>query len=173
MKIAQCIVCVLFLIGAAGCHSSKIPDGFPQSLTPFTVKLQNQGQPVEGAAVSLISEDANAGYLATALTGNDGIAKLETSINVFSRPGVPAGKYKGIIAYRPKVPSDLTLEEKGTLSDSEIVKREAMITKELGALPEIVPKNWGNFNTTPVRITVPESGGSITIETTDPKTFVQ
>jgi hypothetical protein len=164
---------VMICLLVTGCSSSKIPEGFPKSLTPFTVKLQHKGKPVEGAAISLISEETNTGYLATALTGSDGVARLETSVNIFSKLGVPVGKYRGIVTYRPKVPSDLTLQEKGTLSESEIVQREAKITKELESLPEIVPKNWGNFNTTPVRITVSESGGNVTIEITDSKTFQQ
>ncbi|MDR1384689.1 MAG: carboxypeptidase-like regulatory domain-containing protein [Planctomycetaceae bacterium] len=148
-----------------------MPDNFPNKLTKFTVKLLHEGKPVEGASVALIAEDTTTGYLVIALTGSDGIAKLETSINVFSKSGVPSGTYKTVVTYRPAVPSDLTLEEKSTLGESEIIAREAKIQKELAALPKIIPREWGDIKTTPVRITVPENGGEVTIETTNPKTF--
>jgi hypothetical protein len=40
-------------------------------------------------------------------------------------------------------------------------------------MPHPVPEEWGNIQTTPIKITVPEKGGSATIEITDSKTFVQ
>ncbi|MDR1958963.1 MAG: DUF4198 domain-containing protein [Planctomycetaceae bacterium] len=159
------------LMGLAGC-SEKLPDGFPKKLTPFTVKLLYEGKPVTGASVSLIPDVAG-GYLVTAQTGNDGVAKPETFVNIFSKAGVPAGSYKAVISYVPKSSSELTPEEMATLSNPEITERRKKIDAEIAAMPKLVPNEWSNLNSTPVRITVLEKAGGVTIEITDSQTFVQ
>jgi hypothetical protein len=43
----------------------------------------------------------------------------------------------------------------------------------LAAIPKVVPKEWQQSGTSPLKITVPEKGGSVTIEITDEKTIVE
>jgi hypothetical protein len=164
------LVCLLFSI--VGC-SEKLPDNFPKKLTNFTVTLLHENKSVEGAAVTLFPEDMSVGYYVTAFTNSNGTAILETSVNKFSKSGVPAGTYKLIITHIPKTSVELTKQEVMTLSNDELRKREDEVNTERNKLPHPVPKNWSDLKSTPLKITVPEKGGNITIEITDSKTFVQ
>ena len=78
------VVISLLLVG---CRSEPRPDGLPD-LFPVSVKVEQEGQPVPGAVVSLNHRDGDAKWSATCETGSDGIAK-----NFFTN-----GKYKGVAA---------------------------------------------------------------------------
>ncbi|MDR1269252.1 MAG: hypothetical protein LBK82_06985 [Planctomycetaceae bacterium] len=169
------IITVMFLFVLAvqtGCQQ-KLPDGFPAKLVPFEAKLTHNGSPVQGAAVSFLLESGNSPYLVTAYTNAGSVAKMETTMNVFSQTGVPSGIYTAVITHTPESPSKLSNAELSKMSNEEITAYTKKIETEIAAMPHPVPKEWGNIKTTPVKITVPEKGGSVTIEITDPKTFVQ
>jgi hypothetical protein len=167
------IATVIFLFILAiqtGCQQ-KLPDGFPENLVPFDVKLTHNSSPVQGAAVSFFLENGNTPYLILAYTNDGGVAKMETTMNVFSKSGVPSGTYKAMIIHAPKPKSPKV--DFGKMSNAEIDAYYEKIDAEIAAMPHPVPKEWGNIKTTPIKITVPEKGGSVAIEITDPKTFVQ
>ncbi|MDR1493915.1 MAG: hypothetical protein LBT05_14535 [Planctomycetaceae bacterium] len=151
--------------------SPKLPEGFPAKVVSFEVKLATDGQPVKGASISLIPDGVGTPYLVTAFTDANGVAKMETSLNAFSKSGAPAGKYNAVIAHTPKAPSELTQEEMAKLSNDEITARRKKAEKEIAAMPVLVPPTWATK--CPVKITIPESGGKVAVETTDPKTFEQ
>jgi hypothetical protein len=165
--------CLLFsLIFIVGCSSQKIPEGFPRKLVKFSVTILNEGKPVENASVWLYSDDSNAKYHVRATTNADGIASMETSINTYSKNGVPVGTFKGTITHRPKVPSDLTKEEWQKLTPEEAEAQSKKIAVEVSKM-KLIPSTWENLTTSPVKITIPEKGGNITIEITDSKTHQQ
>ncbi|MDR0609499.1 MAG: hypothetical protein LBG58_05270 [Planctomycetaceae bacterium] len=167
------IVMVMFLFVLAiqtGCQQ-KLPDGFPEQLVPFNVKLTHNGSPVQGAAISFFLEGENLPYLVMGNTNANGVAKMETTMNVFSQSGVPSGTYTAMIIHVPKPQSPNA--DFGKMSNAEIDAHIEKIDAEIAAMPHPVPKEWSNIKTTPIKITVPENGGSVTIEITDSKTFVQ
>jgi hypothetical protein len=133
------------------------------------VKLTHKDSPVTGAAVSLVADGLS--YSVIAYTDSSGVAQFETSINTFSKPGVPPATYKAIITHTPKAPSELSNEQLGKMSMEEVNAYRAKVDAEIAAMPKIVPDEWGNFESTPIKITIPETGGNKTIEITDPKTF--
>ncbi|MDR1290887.1 MAG: hypothetical protein LBK06_06770 [Planctomycetaceae bacterium] len=155
-----------------GCSSQKIPDGFPSKLVPFSVTLLNEGKPVNNTSTVLVTETASP-YNAIGNTGSNGTAALATSINNYSKDGIPPGIYKAIITQNFKAPSEVPSEQLGKMSFEELDAYNAKIMQEIAAMPKIVPEKWGNVNETPVKITVPPNGGNITIEITDPKTHQQ
>ncbi|MDR2762525.1 MAG: hypothetical protein LBB88_08005 [Planctomycetaceae bacterium] len=161
----------LGLIAIGGC-SSNIPDGFPTKLVKFSVTIQHDGKPIEGVAVWLYSDDADAKYHVNATTNADGIALMKTSINSYSKTGSPSGTFKGTLMHRPKVPSDLTKEEWQKLNEEESEKQVKKISAEVAKM-KLVPAICENLATSPLKITVPENGGNVAIEITDPKTFTQ
>ncbi|MDR1484782.1 MAG: carboxypeptidase-like regulatory domain-containing protein, partial [Planctomycetaceae bacterium] len=132
---------LIFSVLIAGC-SEGLPDNFPSKLTNVTIKLLYEGKPVEGASISLISESTSDGYLVTAFTASDGTARLETSVNKFSKLGVPAGTYKAIISHVPKTSIELTQQEVMTLGNDALKKREDEVNKERAKLPHPVPESW-------------------------------
>jgi hypothetical protein len=164
--------CLLFsLIFIVGCLSPKIPEGFPKKLVQFSITILHEGKPVENALVWLYPDDPDAKYHASATTNANGMALMETSINSYSKAGVSVGTFKGTITHRPKVPSDLTKEEWQKLSYDEAVAQSKKIAVEVAKM-KLIPATWENLTTSPLKITIPENGGNVTIEITDPKTFV-
>ncbi|MDR3234457.1 MAG: DUF4198 domain-containing protein [Planctomycetaceae bacterium] len=162
-------ICGLIVTGC----SSNVPEDFPRRLTVFSVNLLYEGKPVEKASVALIPDASGVRFLVLGRTGSDGIATLETSINNYSKSGVPAGTYKGVVSHVPKVPSAWEPgEDQVPMSEGVFETRNAKIKAEM-VKARIVPQDWEMSGTTPLKITVPEKGGSVTIEITDEKTFVQ
>jgi hypothetical protein len=155
-----------------GCSSQKVPDGFPSKLIPFSVTLLNEGKPVNGAATVLVTETPSP-YNAIGHTDTKGVAQLATSINNYSKNGIPTGTYKAIITHTPKAPSAVPSEQLGKMNMEEIDAYNAKIMKEIVAIPKIVPERWGRIESTPIKITVPENGGNITVEITNSKTYQQ
>jgi hypothetical protein len=170
------IITLMFLFVLAiqtGCQQ-KLPDGFPEKLVPFEVKLTHDGLPMKGAAVSFLWEGGNSPYLVIAYTNASGVAKMETTMNIFSKSGVPSGTYTVVVTHAPEPSSKLAnAAELSKMSNAELSAYTKKIDAEIAAMPHPVPQEWGDIKTTPVKITVPENGGSVTIEITDPKTFVQ
>ncbi|MDR0609329.1 MAG: hypothetical protein LBG58_04410 [Planctomycetaceae bacterium] len=169
------IVAVMFLFVFAiqtGCRQ-KLPDGFPAKLVSFEVKLTHNGSPLQGVTVSLILTGGNSPYLVRGNTDSNGVAKMETVMNVFSQSGSTSGTYNAVITHTPTPPSTISDNELDKMSSDEMIAYRKKIEAEIAAMPHPVPQEWGNIKTTPIKITVPENGGSVTIEITDPKTFVQ
>jgi hypothetical protein len=160
------------LIFIVGCSSQKIPEDFPKKLVKFSVTVLYEGKPVENALVWFYSDDPNAKYHVSATTNANGIALMETSINSYSQLGVPDGMFKGTVTHRPKVPSDLTKEEWLKLTPEEAEAQSKKIATEVSKM-KLIPSTWENLITSPLKITIPEKGGNVTIEITDSNTFVQ
>jgi hypothetical protein len=157
---------VIFLV-MFGCSSQTVPDGFPTKLVRFDVKLLNAGKPVTGAVIMLVT---STNYHILGVTGSDGVAKLSTSINTYTKSGVPPATYPAIVTYTPKAPSELPNEQLSKMTMDEVNAYREKIDAEIAAMPKIVPDEWNVAETTPIKITVGESGGNKTIEITDPKT---
>jgi hypothetical protein len=149
----------------------KKPEGFPSKLTPFSVKLLKENKPIENASIALVADSIV--YNIVAFTDANGIANFKTSIRTYSKLGAPPATYSGIIIHTPQPPSKISDEQLNKMNIEETMAYHKKITTEIDAMPKIVPPEWSNLKTTPIKITVPESGGSITIEITDPKTHQQ
>jgi hypothetical protein len=167
LQIAICFVTCTIMFG---CSAQRVPEGFPSKLVSFDVKLLHEGKPIRGAAIALATGSS---YNVVGITGSDGVAKPATSINTYTKSGIPPATYKAIITYTPKAPSELSNEQLSKMTMEEVNANRAKVDAEIAAMPKIVPDDWGNLETTPVKITVPDSGGNVTIEITDPKTHQQ
>jgi hypothetical protein len=165
-------VCTVICLLLTRCSSQDVPPGFPQKLADFHVKLLHEGNPVQNAAVALVTETPS-GYNVVGFTDSSGVAHPKTTINTYSQTGVPPATYQIIITHTPKTSSELPNTELGKMSKDEVDAYRKKIDAEVAAMPHPVPKEWGNIKTTPLKITVPENGGTVTIEITDSKTFAR
>jgi hypothetical protein len=170
------ILCIIFVAGTfVGCNGTKQPDGFPTGLVPVEITLLHQGKPLEKAGVLLVS-GSQVKYRVAGNTDSAGIAKLETAINNYSKPGVTAGTYPVLvlIQIQPTL-ADLTQGEVNTKSDAEIQQYHDKQDKERESLRKQigVPLDWEDAAKTPLKLTVPAGGGKFTIDVADAKTFVQ
>jgi len=90
----------LFLVGALafvcvsafGC-AEKRPDGFPE-LYPISIKILQEGKPLEGASVNLVAQDPQlVRWPAGGNTNADGVVELRT----YGYEGAPAGTFKVLV----------------------------------------------------------------------------
>jgi hypothetical protein len=163
--------------------SCSRPAGFPRKVVPFSLKILSNGDPVQDVLIAFFVDAAETGtgnneiakYSIIAKTNSDGLADFKTSAHTYHKNGVPPATYKAtVVKFLDKTPSDtlskLELEEK---SPREVAAYQAKIKAELAVMPGFIPFEWGNIKTTPIKITVPKKGGTITIEVTDPTTYQQ
>ncbi len=90
MKLSRILIPVLLLTVFVGCGKEKRPEGLPD-LYPFSVKILQDGAPLEGANVTLITDDsALMRWPCGGNTDANGVAKL----NTYGFDGAPAGKFR-------------------------------------------------------------------------------
>ena len=83
-----CFLPLLFLT-IIGCKE-ELPDGMPK-LIKVSLTMMQEGKPLSGATVALVSEDAASRWTIGGTTDNNGVVVLKTHGNY---TGVPEGKYK-------------------------------------------------------------------------------
>jgi hypothetical protein len=155
-----------------GCSSRLVPDGFPPKLVKFSVTLLCDGKPVEGASIWLHPDnDSNTLYHVSGQTDANGVAVMKTTINVYSETGAPVGQFTGTATHYPKIPAELLPEGWETTLDKTSAQLEQYHT--VSEKLKLVPKDWESKKTSPLKINIPENGGTVTIEITDSKTFAR
>jgi hypothetical protein len=142
------IICILVCFLISSCSIQKKPEGFPSKLTPFSVKLLKENKPIENASIALVADSIV--YNIIAFTDSNGIANFKTSINTYSKNGVPPAAYNAIITHFSQSPSKISEEELGKMSIEESMAYNEKIAKEIEAMPKIVPPEWSNLKTTPI-----------------------
>ncbi|MDR0705054.1 MAG: hypothetical protein LBF88_08700 [Planctomycetaceae bacterium] len=83
------------------------------------MKLTHNGSSLQEATVSLILAGGNSPYLVRGNTNSNGIEKMETVVNVFSKSGSPSGTYDAVITHIPKSPSEVSDAELSKMSPAE------------------------------------------------------
>ena len=106
---------LLFVVSfIMGCGGQTRPAGMPR-LYPASVEVTQEGTPLEGATVTLVSEDPELGrWVPTGITDTSGVAVLQTN-GLYS--GAPLGIYKVVIVKRVTEPHpnpELAGAERGT-----------------------------------------------------------
>lgn len=90
-------ICGVLLTGLClafvGCSGDDRPEGLPD-LQPVKIKVVQDGTPLEGASVQLISEDASNTWASGGSTDAMGVALIRT---LGKYEGAPAGTYKVIV----------------------------------------------------------------------------
>ena len=77
----------------AGCGGEPKPEGLPK-LYPTIIQLTQDGEPIEGASVQLVSETDGRWPIGGSTDANGSV-----SLSTYGKyPGVPAGKYKVLVS---------------------------------------------------------------------------
>ncbi len=124
MKNLTCLIllalCASFL---TACKKDSRPDGLPD-LYPISIKILQEGAPLEGASVTLVSGDAALMKWPTGgVTNAEGIAVM----NTYGFEGAPAGNFKVTVAKMVEEGGAATEEEaaqamiEGTAINSKMV----------------------------------------------------
>lgn len=141
-----------------GCGGPKKPADLPE-LYPCKITIIQDGQPLEGASVSLNDPSNASRFVMGYQTDAKGVADLHTDGKY---QGVPAGKYKVLVhkVYMPESdPNDVPP------SDPEARKEYDKRMAELSAQQaDTIDIKYRRPNTTPEEIEVTPSGAELTID---------
>jgi hypothetical protein len=86
----HCFIAIVPFLFLNGCGGIELPDGMPK-LYPVTITITQEGKPLEGASVALISEDPSMSqWVAGGLTDASGNAVIKT---LSKYKGAASGKY--------------------------------------------------------------------------------
>ncbi|MDR1270537.1 MAG: hypothetical protein LBK82_13530 [Planctomycetaceae bacterium] len=109
----------ILLFYQSGC--SEKPSGFP-NVYPCQIIVHNGEQPEKDVRIILYPSFASGSLLIQGQTDIAGSATISTSLNRFSRQGVPKGKYTAVFEKIPETESSLSKKEIETMKP---VQREA------------------------------------------------
>jgi len=139
------LLVVSFLIG---CRSAT-PEGMPR-LYPVSIEITQEGNPLEEATVTLVSDDPELGrWVPTGITNASGVAVLQTN-GLYS--GAPLGTYKVVIAKRVTEPHpnpELAGAERGTPEEA----RYDQLNRERKTFTYVEPQ-YSSIADTPLTIEV-------------------
>ncbi|MDR1268523.1 MAG: carboxypeptidase-like regulatory domain-containing protein [Planctomycetaceae bacterium] len=148
---------IVFIIGCQ--YRPSLPPDIPP-LTVCKITVMQNGEPVDGASVSLISVTGIENWRTSGMTNENGITVPFTN-GLFE--GVPQGKYKIVVSKNEReednnIPSTPPM---GTPGYEEWLKKYSGKTRVITY--SLIEKQYSSFSTTPHEI---EVSGKKTIETT-------
>ena len=148
------VLVVVLLVTSIACNKKKKPVDLPPL---YIVKLTviQDGNPLEGATVSLIADGVNVRFTTAGVTDKNGVASIKTDAEW---PGVPAGKYKICIkklVLPPEDPADASLS---------FEERKAKAGARSDQTKSVVDSKFLRPRTTPLSIEVTEQGVTETMD---------
>ncbi|MDO5580243.1 MAG: carboxypeptidase-like regulatory domain-containing protein [Planctomycetia bacterium] len=135
------LLSVFILVYIGGC-GEKLPEGLPK-LVPVKITVIQDGNPLEGAVVSIVPVGDAGKWSFGGTSGADG------SFNVLTHgkyPGMPQGKYKATVTK--------TIEIRPQLNESDPPPLYALV----------VDKKFGSKDKTPFVFDVPSTEGEIKLD---------
>jgi hypothetical protein len=140
---------LLFVIFNWGCnrHPTDVPELFACHVT-----VKNGLVPIQGATVTLGLEEGSSMWSSGGVTDSSGLTVIKTMRLDWQGQGVPAGKYIVTIFKLPDVSSLPKRPQTESLEELDRYKEE--FETKYKALPLEIPEKFGDFGTSPFRITV-------------------
>jgi len=148
------VLVVVLLVTSSACNKKQKPADLPP-LHPVKLTVIQDGNPMEGATVSLIADGTNVRFTTAGVTGKDGVATIKTDAEW---PGAPAGKYKVCIkklVMPPEDPADASLS---------FEERKAKAGARSDQTKSVVDSKFLRPRTTPLSIEVTENGVTETLD---------
>ena len=147
LKMRNFTLLAIFVTVAAslvGCKKDSRPEGLPD-LYPISVKVVQDGAPLEGAHVAFVSSDSKLmRWPCGGLTGADGIAK----INTYGFDGAPAGQFVVTVS---------KYESEGGMSAEEsaaAMKGDSAEAPKGESVYNLVGMDYGNSSKSPLSVEV-------------------
>jgi hypothetical protein len=153
-------VSLIFISLFFGCQ--RQPEGMPE-VVPCTITVLKNGEPFEGADVSLHKPEGNGTLSMMAFTNSQGVAKIYTHLATYKESGVPVGTYKVTVDKPVKL---IQADEHPEFTPKQHKAYKAELEAENEKL-RIIPKKLTQPSTTPFEIIVESKGGECMIELKD------
>ena len=155
---------VLFSL-VTGCGGTQKPEGFP-ALIPHTLAITNNGVAEGDVSISLLPQDSSGSWAVAATTGSDGKAKLATMQGSYTQFGVPAGKYKVVLAKTVWPAIKVSDEEYSRMTMEEREAHGRAIAEEMKKMPIIIPESL-TTSKTPLVIEISKDKPETVVELND------
>ena len=161
MRKSLVLICVsaLLLGTLAGCGVKK-PADMPETF-PFKVKIVDGSKPIADVQIQFLWEN-NA--VVTGITGSDGVAQMQTTLQKYTAKGAPAGDFRVLCTKDPTVDHWKTNQERAEMSSGEAAAYMQEWQAKCDELPREIPKIWKDFDKTPLKTTVASGGGEVTFD---------
>ena len=163
------LLCALTLTLSTGC-GQKMPDGFP-AVYPCTVTVTDAGKPVDNVTVTLAPLDGavSGSFTTSGTTDGSGVATLSTVWGTFAKAGAPLGSSKVVLIKQFDLVNTKTPEELSMLNATDLQNYVKECEAERDKLGKAVPEVFRNVTSTPLEITVSESGGELKVDVAEYK----
>ena len=136
------LLTIAFII-TVGCGGDQRPDGLPPTY-PLTIKVVQEGKPMEGATVSLRFTDGSMNWIIGGVTNAEGKAKIVTH-----------GKYEGAPEGSFNVTVDKTVQEGKAEYDAAIERGDTAAAQKIEVnVWQLVEDDYLLSSKTPIKIEV-------------------
>jgi hypothetical protein len=129
-----------------------------RNLSPVTITVVKDGQPIEGVEVSLYPRQPLGIWGCGGRTNSSGIAVMTTTLQTHYAPGARAGMYAVVLNKQMELPAELVpsaLEKEKALPENELASLRAKRTEFLKK-NRLIPAVFESAETTPIEIIVTE-----------------
>ena len=163
-KITFCLFFFLLFSVIFGC--SNKPAEFP-AIYPCRVEVLNGKTPEAGVSVLLYPAFPSGSLLCSGKTDRAGIAMITTALHDYRQSGVPVGEYIVVLEKLPELTDTLSKKELDQMLPFQKMAYNEEQIRRRNKLPKIVPVKLTHPDTSPLKISVAETGTSLTVELTD------
>ena len=146
--------CLLFV--SAGCGGGPPRPADMPPLSPASISVVQEGTPLEGASVSLFSEDTNFKWTVVGMTDASGTAVLKTHAQF---PGAPQGTYKVVIT-KTEQPEETPFFPDNEEGQRMRAEHQRATSQGRITLYTLVDKQYTDAATTPLTITIGQGKNS-------------
>lgn len=157
-----CFSSVLIAV-AIGCGPAK-PGNFPK-LVSCTVKVVDGAAPVDQVAV-LLTPTGSCAFSTSGATNISGTAVIYTAQGTYVQKGASPGEYTVSLTKPPLLTDVKSPEEIDQMSMIEQEKYYQELAAKQAKLPRIIPDKLTDPATSPLTLTVSDSGGELTVDLT-------
>lgn len=134
-----------------------MPEGMPSLIKEASVSVIQDGKPLPGAKVALISSDSSVKWTVGGTTDEQGVAKLVTHGQY---PGAPAGSYKVTVSKREE-PQFKNQEPAPGQSDEEFMAARAA---ENVSAHQLVALKYGKSGTTDLSVAISKESPAASVD---------
>ena len=134
-------------------------------MTPVTITVVNGDAPVADVRITLFNIGADTSiWSCGGITNASGVATISSSLRTNVKPGAKPGTYKVILVQSVSLPPELL----PTATESEAAIPNAPLQAKRAEYLEksrVVPQKFGEVDTTPIELTVPEkTSAALTVD---------
>ena len=154
MRILSLLSLSAFLLTCCGCGGGGNVPAELRNLVPASVTVMNGTQPMMDVQVILLAKAGQGAYACTGITGNDGVATIQSSRGSYTGNGVPEGTYSVVLSKSIDVPDDLVAQESDQNLPPAAQAEKSRKLDEFLNKNRVVPVVLSSAGTSPIELVI-------------------